>query len=253
MAAPASTLQALSSIVSQLKAVNVKLDADCTLRISDLRPAEALLQHVCQLSGSLKQHTSVTLDEALASMRELRLCELLLSLLRRWPWAETRQENKRAQSQFGLMLLPEVLSSLCALLCVASRVRSSQRAAAYAEMNIRYLCARVLVPRRAWVQFAVVNLHCKESKNISVELLCFACPALTACFFPSRYAELQVFEVLTASAARLVEVARELAPSFDAAAAVGFSAYYMLEAGQPRPMSLHIICLASVVRCTGAG
>ena len=60
--------------------------------------------------------------------------------------------------------------------------------------------------------------------------------------------------MLTDSAARLVEVARDLAPSFDTAAAVGFSAYYMLEAGHPRLMRVHIICLclASAVQCTGA-
>ena len=139
MAEPANTLQALSSIVSQIKAVNVKLDADCTstLCISDLRPAQAILHRVCQLSGSLKKLESVTLDEAMASMRELRLCELLMSLLRRWPWAETRRKNKAAASHVGITLLPNVLSSLCALLCGASCVRGSQRAAAYAEMHTR--------------------------------------------------------------------------------------------------------------------
>ena len=96
----------------------------------------------------------------------------------------------------------------------------------------------MLVLKPACAHLAAVKLPCKEPENSSVELLCCASPALTAhsCLV-CRYEELQVYRVLTDSAARLEEVARELTPSFDTASAVGFSAYYMLEAGQPRFMS----------------
>ena len=68
-------------------------------------------------------------------MREMRLCELLLNLLRRWPWVEMRQE--RAVTHAGLVALPDVLASLYVFLCAAVRVCASQQAAAYTEMNER--------------------------------------------------------------------------------------------------------------------
>lgn len=125
--------------MSQIETINAKLDADCTstLCVTDLRPAQNVLQRLGKLSGSLERRKLIKLDEAMLYMREMRLCELLLSLLRRWPWAEMRQE--RAAAHVGLVLLPDVLSSWYVFLCVAVRVRSSEHAAAYTEMNKRCL------------------------------------------------------------------------------------------------------------------
>ena len=134
--ADAEAEHALTSIVSQMRAASAKLDADytSTLCASDLEVAYPVLRRLTTLSGSLMERMSAKLDEALFYMRETRICELLLSLLRRWPWAEMRQE--RTVFNMGLMVLPGVLSSLYVFLCVA-RVRSSQRAAALAELSER--------------------------------------------------------------------------------------------------------------------
>ena len=140
----AKTAHALNSIVLQIKAANAKLDAGCSsaLCVSDLRQAHAVLRRLVKLSGSLAWCKSVKLDEAVFYMRKTRLCELLLSLLRRWPWAEMRQEREAMQT--GLLLLPDVLCSVHVFLCVAARVCSSQQAAAYAEMYKRcYLGAHL--------------------------------------------------------------------------------------------------------------
>ena len=133
----ASTARKLNTTLSHIKAVNARLDADCTsmLCVTDLRTANLSLQPVFELSDSLVSRQSVELDEAMVYLREARLCELLLSLLRRWPWAQMQQE--RAVPHKDLALLPKLLSSLCAFLCVAGGVRSRQQAAAYAEMRRR--------------------------------------------------------------------------------------------------------------------
>ena len=76
------------------------------------------------------------LDEALVYVRDTRLCELLLSLLRRLPWAELQQESA-AVMRDGLFLLSFTLSTLAIFLRAAAHVRSSQQASAYAEMSKR--------------------------------------------------------------------------------------------------------------------
>ena len=140
----AETALAPLAIVPQMKAVDAIFDADCTstLYISNLKAAHTMLQRLSMLSGSLIRRKPIKLDEALFYIREMRLCELLLSLLRRWPWAEMRQN--RAVLHVGLTPLRKVLSSLYVFLCAAERVRSSQRAAAYTEMTKRCTPARYL-------------------------------------------------------------------------------------------------------------
>ena len=127
-----ASADAASSIVSKIKAANARLDADSTskLRMFDLRTA-SILQPIFELSDSLESRTSIELDEAMVYLREARLCELLLSLLRRWPWAELQQD--RAAIHKDLALLPKLLRSLSAFLRVAALVRSSEQAEAYAE------------------------------------------------------------------------------------------------------------------------
>ena len=129
----------LNSALSQLKAVTSRLDADCTstLNVCDLEPARTILQPVFELGESFLSHKSMKLDEAMVYLRETRLCELLLSLLRRWPWAALQRQ--RVVAPAGLALLPEVLYLLYTFLVLASHVRSSQQAAAYAEMSKRCL------------------------------------------------------------------------------------------------------------------
>ena len=129
--------QIINSTMSQLKAASARLDADCasTLCLSDLKSARIILQPVFRLGDSLFEgRESMELDEAMVYLRETRICELLLSLLRRWPWAAC---SKLCGP--GLALLPEVLSCVQAFLGVASCVRSSQQAAAIAEMSDRCL------------------------------------------------------------------------------------------------------------------
>ena len=75
------------------------------------------------------------LDDALVYLRETRLCELLTSLIKRWPWDEMRQQG--APKDLDLTLLPHLLCSLSALLGIPARVHRSKRAAAYAEMSKR--------------------------------------------------------------------------------------------------------------------
>ena len=164
----AATAHTLNSIVSQMKAASAKLDADCTTTLcaSDSGPADPVLQRLDELSSSLIERKAVKLDEAMFCLRETRICELLLSLLRRWPWAEMRQE--RAALHVGLSPLPEVLSSLYGFLCVAERVRSSQQAAAYAEMN------NGAAFKRACAHLAAVKPFCSEVLNRPGKLLCCA-------------------------------------------------------------------------------
>ena len=68
-------------------------------------------------------------------LSEAKLCELLLGLLRRWPWAELAHKDLTQ----SLGLLPTLLCALCAFLSVAAQVPSSQQAEAYAEMKRRCL------------------------------------------------------------------------------------------------------------------
>ena len=130
----------INSILTQLKAGNAALDYRSTsvLYCAEL-PAvcEALLPvfELGNLSGA-----KFELDEAMVYLRETRLCELLLSLIKRWPWYETRLNiNRGASTRSDLTLLPKLLCALSAFLRVAARVRRSKRAAAYAETSKRCL------------------------------------------------------------------------------------------------------------------
>ena len=138
-----------NTALSQLKAVTARLDADCTISlcVSDLDAARTILQPVFELGESLLSRQSMKLNEAKVYLRETRLCELLLSLLRRWPWAALQRQ--RAEVPAGLALVPKVLCSLYAFLDLASRVRSSssQQAAAHAEMSKRCLSLNVCATR----------------------------------------------------------------------------------------------------------
>ena len=131
----------INSILSQLKAGNATLDPDCTsvLYCAELPAVCEALQPVFALSNNLKGR-KLKLDAALAYLRETRLCELLLSLIKRWPWYEARlNRNRGAPTHSDLTLLPEILCCLSAFLRVAARVRTSNRAAAFAETSKRCL------------------------------------------------------------------------------------------------------------------
>lgn len=132
-----TTARALKSLMSHIAAGNPRLGADCTstLQVADLRTANAALQPVFDASAKLLERKSLNLDELLVYLRDAKLCEMLLSLLGRLPWAEMHQED--AAMQDGLALLPQLLHSLGNLACAGVRVRSSQEAALYAELNKR--------------------------------------------------------------------------------------------------------------------
>ena len=135
----AKTARKIREALSQIRAMSVKLGADCasTLLGSDLSTANHALLPLFELSDSLVLRESVELDEALAYPCDAELCELLLNLLRRCPWAEMRREH--AVMQEGLELLPKVLNSLHVFLHAAAHVCSNQQASAYAEMSKRCL------------------------------------------------------------------------------------------------------------------
>ena len=128
--AQAKTAQrTISSMLSHIKAANARFDAECAskLSLSDLGVAEIALQPAFELSKSLAKRKSLEPDEALVHLREAGLCDLLLSLLRRWPYKESLLVTH-------LALLPGLLSALHAFLHVAERVDRSKRAAVYAAM-----------------------------------------------------------------------------------------------------------------------
>ena len=134
----------IRSTVVKYNAVSANLGVDSAsmLRGHNLRMADLALQPVLELSNSLLERAPVQLDEALLYLRDEELCELLLSLLRRWPWADMRHANPQVQQavmQQGLALLPKVLGSLAAFLSAAAHVRGSQQASAYKEMSRRCL------------------------------------------------------------------------------------------------------------------
>lgn len=146
----AETASTLSTVMSQLRAVDAKLDADSisALQVADLKTANLALQPVWELSESLQARKPVELDEAVVYLRDGKLCELLLSLLRRLPWLELQQSA--AVMREGLFLLSFTLSSLSVFLRAATYVCSSQQASAYAEMSKRCLsqaCAHPALPR----------------------------------------------------------------------------------------------------------
>ena len=133
------TVQLLKRLLSQITAASSRLDADCTstLRESDLKTAHDVVQPLCKIALKLQSSKSLKLDEALVFLRDLGCCELLLSLLRRMPWAGMMRKHEMMQS--GLELVPLLLRCLRPFLCVAVNVRSSQQTAAYADMSKRCL------------------------------------------------------------------------------------------------------------------
>ena len=143
----AETTRKIDEALSKVRGVSNKLGADCasTLRGKDLRTANIALQPVFELNNSLMAREPVELQEALVYLCDGKLCELLLSLLRRWPWAAMRRE--RAVMAEGLDLLVDVLDSLCNFLNAAANASSSQQASAYDQMSRRCLseaCLRAL-------------------------------------------------------------------------------------------------------------
>ena len=124
----------VTAILSRIKAANAQLDADLTstLPAAELSSVYSSLQPVFDLSNGLMDRRALKLDEALVYVRDTRLCELLLSLLRRWPWSGMHSDAVPRQ---GLALLPGLLGTLGTFLQAAARVRSSQQAAAHAELS----------------------------------------------------------------------------------------------------------------------
>ena len=127
----------INDIMSKIRAVSDRLGADCasTLRGKDLKTARVALLPVFKLSESLVARAPVELHEALVYLCKGKLCDLLVSLLRRWPWAEMRLAH--ASLNEGLDLLTDVLGSLYVFLSAAGNVRSSQQASAYDKMSKR--------------------------------------------------------------------------------------------------------------------
>lgn len=124
----------------RITAANANLSAMCTSTLGgdDLEGANPLLQPVFHLGNTLlptNECRSVKMAEAMVLLRDAGLCELLLSLLRRLPWAQMQHES--AEREHGLALLPNLLQALCNYLGAATYVRSSQQAAACAEMSNR--------------------------------------------------------------------------------------------------------------------
>ena len=125
-------------LLSRLTEDNPRLGADCTstLQEPDLRPAELMIQPICELVtctiGGPQQ-----LDAALEYMRSARLCELLLSLLRRLPWAQMQHE--RAVTHKGLALQSKLLACFAMWTRLHAQVCSSRQAAVYAQLGRRWL------------------------------------------------------------------------------------------------------------------
>ena len=100
----------------RIAAANAKLSAMCksTLGGDDLKQANLLLQPVSNLGSTLlptNERQSVKMAEAMVLLRDAGLCELLLSLLRRLPWAQ--MEHESAEREHGLAILPNLLKAQC--------------------------------------------------------------------------------------------------------------------------------------------
>ena len=162
--------RALNAILSRIKAVYARLDAESSsaLTVCDLGRAGLVLQPVFSLSDSLASRSSVELEEALVYLSEAKLCELLLGLLRRWPWAEMAHKDFIQ----NLALLPRLLCALRAFLCVAAHVPSSQQAEAYAE--IRKRCLPHSAAAHTW-------LCCTATQTRLLSCLCLASSDTSSC------------------------------------------------------------------------
>ena len=134
--------------------------------VDDLKGANPLLQPVFHLADTLmptNECQSVKMAEAMVLLRDAGLCELLLSLLRRLPWAQ--MEHECAEIEHGLALLPNLLQALCKYLGAATSVRSSQQAAACAEMSNR--CASQARLRTAGCAAKLPSLKAQEHTTLS--------------------------------------------------------------------------------------
>ena len=146
--ATASIPSALNSILLKIESASAELDISCTrmLQECDLIRTSSLMFVFDQISDSLEHRTldSVSLEEALIYLRDARLCEVLLGLLRRWPWADMSQN--RGIMFMALTLLPRLLCSLFCVLHVAKKVSRNHQQAAYAELSRR--CVPQCAPTR---------------------------------------------------------------------------------------------------------
>ena len=135
--AGAKAAKAVKAVLSRVAAKNPKLDAECTtaLHCSEISDVYHALQPAFELGDSLTHRKALKLDEALVYASNTRLCELLLSVIRRLPWAEMRRVHALAQQ--GLAVLPSLLSTVGTFLSTMACVRSSQQAAALAELSKR--------------------------------------------------------------------------------------------------------------------
>ena len=225
-----SVLSTLSSVPCKLAQANARLDADCTtvLSASDLGACRYLPEGVFDIGDRLRCWDSLPLSEAMSYMR-MGFCELLLSLLRRLPWK--RMKHKRAVAREALALLPYLLSSLHAFLCVARKVRSTERASAFAEMTKR--CSSQICGAPGHV---VVQEPCPgwTSCTASCCLFCACLPSSDTLCSACRYEELRVREGLADIAASLVEVARKVAtPDSIILSGVGLGLVRIQEVGHP--------------------
>ena len=132
------TVQMLNSLLSQIAAASARLDAGCSSTLEDchLKAAYRVVQQLLDIALKLQTSKSLKLDEALV-FHKMEVSELLLSLLRRMPWAGMLRKSEMRQS--GMKLVPLLLRCLRPFLCVAGSVRSSQQTAAYADMSKRCL------------------------------------------------------------------------------------------------------------------
>ena len=151
----AETQRRLKVVLLQASAAKASLSADCTsmLGVDDLILATPFLQSLFHVGDTLlptKERQSVKKAEAMILLRDAGLCELLLGLLQRMPWDRMRLEQE--VRTHGLALLPTLLRGLCDYLGAAPSVRSSQQAAACAEMS-----SRCVWPKRACAQLAALR------------------------------------------------------------------------------------------------
>ena len=201
--------QEVESLLLRITAEYARLDPECasTLVATDLGGALRALRPVYDLGESILQRSSMELDEALVCLRDTRLCELLLSVVRRLPWARMRREPALLQN--GLKLLPEVLRALAASVRVVSAVPSGQRAAAYAEMS-RRCPSQARCPKLAGVCSGCAGRpgRCR----VIVPLPGLRLLSTDSALMLFRYEQLQIYEAMTSTAASLADIAQQVPP-----------------------------------------
>ena len=205
----------VNSLLSLIQAANAILDPGCTsvLQGSEVGAVYDALQPVFELCGTLASR-KVKLDEAMDYMRETRLCELLLSLIERWPWAEMRVKSGASTSKYLLLLLR--------LLCSLSMLRAPQRTSGCLcgdEQEVPFL------------------LGAHEQSDHS------GCSAGSLLLCVCRYKQMQVYEVLTGTATSLVDYVCTAQPLCEAGHVVtlGQSLQHIQQARHQRVTDLHLI------------